>query len=375
MKTKADFPSLLLNLLEAKGLARQDLRDIDQLTAPPYLASVSHVSNQTLRIILNRWQFFRIRPWRRIINSGWSFSVERLMRPLDIVLFLEAIKMALLSWVVWLRRNIKFQGSMHPFMAPILAGLAGLNPFRADTQLNPPLGQLTETSESQRGKGSTVVCANGLRQAIAAKCPLNPGPYRGVTGVFQSAAQQQITGEVVRERERITAAVIAQSKVPFEIRTPDLIGSFARAERFIGRCHMAAFNALFDQAGAFKNLTGGGICWPFQLRTVGAQIVEYLFGAPALAIKFGLDNHFTNFFRALVWVMMRRAGKVFKIFRSAFLMALNPFVSGGATDPIRTTQLRFRIPTMQIVGDKLYSFSHGTGLLPRHRQGPPCLAS
>ncbi len=34
MKTIADFPLLLLDLLEPKLFVRQDLRDIDELTTP-----------------------------------------------------------------------------------------------------------------------------------------------------------------------------------------------------------------------------------------------------------------------------------------------------------------------------------------------------
>lgn len=107
-----------------------------------------------------------------------------------------------------------FKGSVHAFMAPILAGLARLNPFRADAQLNPPLRQLTDPTDGQRGKGCTVVSADGLRQSILTKRPLKPGLDRGITGVFQSSAQQQITREVVGECQRIAAAVVAQSKVP-----------------------------------------------------------------------------------------------------------------------------------------------------------------
>src|SRR5437667_3008625 len=202
MKTITDLPLLFLDLLKPKRFVRQDLGDIDEITMPFDLTVVSHLPHNGVGIVLYRRDFPWVNPCRGIINTSWSFSSQRFMRTLVIVLVQEQIKVVLLAWVSWLRCNVIFKGSVHAFMAPILAGLTRLNPFRADAQLNPPLRQLTDPTDSQRGKGCTVVSADGLRQSILPKRPLQPGPDRGITRMFQSAAQQQITGEVVRECQR-----------------------------------------------------------------------------------------------------------------------------------------------------------------------------
>ena len=191
MKTIANFPLLFLDLLEPKGFVCEDLRDIDELTVPLDLAVVAHLPHHALGIVLYRRHFPWVNPWRGVINTCWSFSSQRLMRTLAIVLLLEPIKVVLLALMGWLRCNVLFKGSVHAFMAPILAGLARLNPFRADAQLNPPLRQLTDPTDGQRSKGRTVVSADGLRQSILTKRPLKPGPDRGITRVFQSPTQQK----------------------------------------------------------------------------------------------------------------------------------------------------------------------------------------
>jgi hypothetical protein len=61
--------------------------------------------------------------------------------------------------------------------------------------LHPPLRQLTDATEGQRGEGRTVVSADRMRQSIGVKRPLKPGPNRSVTRVFQSPTQQQISRE------------------------------------------------------------------------------------------------------------------------------------------------------------------------------------
>src|SRR5918995_6756269 len=232
MKTIAHFPLLFFDLFESERFVRQNLRDIDKLTTPLNLTVVSHVPHDRFGIVLYGQYFLWINPCRGVVNTGWSFSFQRLMMTLAIVLLLEQIKVVLLALVGWLGCNLTLKGPVHSFMASILAGLARLNSFRADAQLNPPLRQLTNPTDGERGKGRTVVSADRSRQSILTKGPLKPGPDRGITRMFQSPAQQKVAREVVGQSQRIAAAVVGQSKVSFEIRAPDLIGILARAERF-----------------------------------------------------------------------------------------------------------------------------------------------
>ena len=124
---------------------------------------------------------------------------------------------------------------------------------------------------ASEAKGRSVVRLNRLGQAILAKRPLQPGSDRLVAGMLQSPAQKQIARKVVAQRQRITAPMVAQSEISLEVRTPDLIGSLAIAERFtIGR-DMVMPNPAFDQSDPLENLTRCGIGGPEQFRAVRAN--------------------------------------------------------------------------------------------------------
>jgi hypothetical protein len=55
---------------------------------------------------------------------------------------------------------------MHPFMAPVLLGMAGGDALEPNAQPQPPDRQLAQAVERvRRGKGHAVVGADGVRQA------------------------------------------------------------------------------------------------------------------------------------------------------------------------------------------------------------------
>jgi hypothetical protein len=177
------------------------------------------------------------------------------MRTLPVILLLEQIKMLLLALMRWLRWGVVLEGSVHPFMTFILAGLTRLNPLRLDTELNPPLRELTDTAHGQRSKRRPVITTNRLGQPIFAKRPLKPGPDRLVARVLQCPAHQQITREVVAQCQWITAPSVTQKKSSLEVSAPDLIGSLAPAKRFTIWRHSVAAHTALDQPRTLEDLT------------------------------------------------------------------------------------------------------------------------
>src|SRR5262245_6171724 len=202
MKPIADLPLSCVGLCRPNRLVLQYLRDINEIPAPLDLTVVSHPPNDHLRVILYWRDLTRIATRRNTIYTAWSFSSQRFMAPLPVILLIKQIKMVLLAFVRCLGWNIVLERSVHPFMTSVLAGLSWLAPLRTDAQLDPPLRQLTDTADGQRGKGRSVIRADRLRQPIFAKRPLKPGPDSGITGVLQGPAQKQIAREVVRSEER-----------------------------------------------------------------------------------------------------------------------------------------------------------------------------
>jgi hypothetical protein len=192
MKSVSDLPVLLVNRFEADRLLGQHLRDIKEPPLPSDLAIVAHPLNDHLGVILNGRQFARERTWRDRVKAGGSLTVQSFMGTFPVILLLKAVKILLLVPLRWLGWDLVFEGSVHPFMTTVLAGLTRFDPLRTDTQLNPPFRQLTESADRERSEGRTVIGANRLRQAVLAKHPLKPRSNRSITGALQRPAQQQI---------------------------------------------------------------------------------------------------------------------------------------------------------------------------------------
>src|SRR5678815_421411 len=232
------------------------------------------------------------------------------MGTLPVILLLEQIKMLLLALIRWLGWGVVLKSSVHSFMTSVLAGLTRLNPLRLNTELNPPLRELTDTAHCQRSKRRPVITTNRLGQPIFSKRPLKPGPDRRVARVLQCPAHQQITREVVAEGQRITAPSVTQKKISLEVSTPDLIGSLAPAKRFTVRRHSMAAHTALDQPRTLEDLTCRGVRWPVQRWSFLTQIVQHLLRTPALTAKLSLNNHFTDFFGCRVRMTVRSPGTV-----------------------------------------------------------------
>src|SRR5436853_2173217 len=82
MKAVTQLPLLLIYRLKSQRLFSQDFRDVEELTLPLDLAVVAHLPHRDSRLVLNLWEFDWIGPWRRAINTAWSFSSQCLMRTL-----------------------------------------------------------------------------------------------------------------------------------------------------------------------------------------------------------------------------------------------------------------------------------------------------
>ena len=103
MKTVADFPLVIIDLLESKRLSSEDLGDVNEIAVPLDLTVVSHLPNDHSRVIFHWRDLGGIATWRGTINAARSFSSQGLMGTLRVILLLEQIKMLLLALMRWLR--------------------------------------------------------------------------------------------------------------------------------------------------------------------------------------------------------------------------------------------------------------------------------
>ena len=282
MKTITDFPLLWSDLLQANRLVDQDFRDKKEIAVPLDLAVVSHSSNCHAWAVLYRREFVGIATWGATINTARGLSSQRLMGTLSVILLYEKVKFVLLSSVGRLGRNIVLKGSMHPFMASVLARLTWFDPFGTDAQLNPPLRQLADTARSERGKRCPVVGTNGPGQSVLSKGSFKPQPNHPIAVLAQGLAHQQITREIIGQRKRVTAPTVTQEKVSLKVRTPDLIRSMAVAKRFTVGWYVAPTHTTVDQPCTLEDLTGRRVRRPGQLRVFLTQIIQNLFRTPDL---------------------------------------------------------------------------------------------
>src|SRR3990172_9386635 len=127
MKTIPELPLLFVDLRESQRLVRQDSRDVDELALPLDLPVVAHLPHRDSRLVLNHWEFDRIRPGRTAVHTPRSLSSQRLMGPLPVILLSEWIILALLRLEIGLRRHRFPPRAGHPLMATVLCGLARAN--------------------------------------------------------------------------------------------------------------------------------------------------------------------------------------------------------------------------------------------------------
>src|SRR5882724_1428298 len=372
MKAVTQLPLLLIYRLKSQRLFSQDFRDVEELTLPLDLAVVAHLPHRDSRLVLNLWEFDWIGPWRRAINTAWSFSSQRLMRTLPVVLLSKGIEVALLCGKSFLRWHCFLQRSVDALVATVLCGFARTNPLGFDPKPYPPFRELADPAHRQRRKRCSVIGTNGLRQPVLPKDPLKPRSNRLMARPLKPPAQKQISREVVAEGQRIATPSVAQPKVSLEVRTPTLIRPPTLAKRLCVGSYPVPTQPWLNQPRTLENLTHRRIHGPVHLRLLTTQVVHHLLRTPSLMTELSLYDHRPQLLRGLIGVGVWHAREFFKPLDPSFPITLNPLVSRRSADPITSAQFTLAVVSAQPISYQLNSLFHGTGFLPRHRQSPPC---
>src|SRR6266566_5714919 len=372
MKTVTQFPAPLVDRFESDRLFCQDFRKVKQLSAPLDLAVVSHLSDYDSRLILHLGEFGRIGAWRDAIDASRRVSSQGLMAALPVIFLQKRIILALLLLEIALRRHCFLQGSMHPFVTPVLGRFSRLNPLRLDAQLDPPFRQLADATQCQRGERCSIIGPDHLGQSGLPKDPLKPRLHFLLPGSLKRTAQKQIPREVVSDGQRITAATVAQQKVALKICTPTLIRGATLCKGFAIRSHPAPPLAGLNQTRTLQDFTRRRIRRPLKFRPLMAQPVQHFFRTPLLAPKLGLHNQRSQLFRGLIGMTLRRASQLLKSLQPTLIITSDPLIGRRSTNPIDLAKLVFAVVAAQPISYQLNSLVHGTGFLPRHRHPPPC---
>src|SRR6266404_5109252 len=372
MKTVTQFPPLLVDRFESDGLFSQDFRKVEQLSAPLDLAVVTHLPDCDSRLILHLGEFGWIGAWRGAIDAPRCLSSQRLMAAFPVIFLEKRIILALLLREIALRRYCFLQGSMHPFVAPVLGRFSWLDPLRLNSQLDPPFRELADAAQCQRGERRSVVGADHLRQSGLPKDPLKPRLHFLVPGSLKRATQKQIPREIVADGQRITAAAVAQQKVALKVCTPTLIGGATLSKGFAIGSHAAPPLAGLNQTRTLQNFARRRIRRPLKFRPLMAQPVQHFFRAPLLAPQLGLHNQRSQLLRRPIRMTVRRSLPLCKSLQPLLIISADPLVGRRSTNSIDAAQLAFAIIAAQPISYQLHPLVHGTGFFPRHRHPPPC---
>lgn len=140
------------------------------------------------------------------------------MGPLLVVLDAEAIEVTLLTKQVGSRRAGRFllERTMHPLVASVLLGVAGLDQLGPDAQTDPPGVKSRESADGLRGEGRAVVATDDLRQAILTESSLQSAVHAVVVGRVESLADQEVTAEAVGDGERVAVEAVQGAELAFE---------------------------------------------------------------------------------------------------------------------------------------------------------------
>src|ERR1051325_7121099 len=200
-----------------------------------------------------------IGPGRGGVDLSGTFHFERLVGPFGIELVDEAIELGLLLKEVGAggTGGLLLEGEVHALMAAVPLRVAWVNAVDADAQAQPPDGELGEMKQATAGgEGHAVVGADGAGQAAFLKEALK-GSEGGLFGVgLHGLAEQEKTGGVVGDGERVTVAFVGKHELTLVISAPEIIGAETLGKRGTGGAGSAA-DGVSDEAVAIEDGVDG----------------------------------------------------------------------------------------------------------------------
>ena len=215
-----------MNFLDADGLSGEDLAEIDFFAAQTNAAAAGDHDGFVVEGVVDVGQP-GVGTWTRLVDLGWAFHAERLVRTLVIKDLDELVEAGLLLQKVGTGRlgGFLLQGQVHALMAAILLRGAGFDSFDTDAQAEPPDGKLAELEQGVgRSEGHAVIAADVCGQAAFAKKPFKDDKSVLLPIGGKRLAGEQETAGVIGHRQWVAVLVIAQQELPFVIGAPELVG-------------------------------------------------------------------------------------------------------------------------------------------------------
>jgi hypothetical protein len=240
---------------------------------------------------------------------------------------------------------------MHPFMPPLLLGLARLNPFMNNTQLHPLDRQPTQTPHAGRREREAVVGANALRQTVLAHGGITDGIHMLKVQLRYSLAPNQVTAVGVGNGERITAFLISATEEAFAVHAPELMGRRDFSQGRGTRCHPPLALSGMDQPGAAQNRIDGAGGGPVGVTSRLLSARPPFPCAPGRVLKAELQDLRHHGFRCGVRTALGSVPEVLQSGGPGFLKAFDPFVACFAGDSVAQAEFGDAFLAFEHIGD------------------------
>src|ERR1700675_4646942 len=232
---------------------------------------------------------------------------------------------------------------MHAFMAAILLGVTGLDPFDADTEPEPPERQFAQVAQGLSGsKGNTVIATDAGRQAALFKKPFQQSESAVFSGGRQGCAGEQKTAGVIGDCQRIAVLPISEQELALIVGAAQLVGPLA--QRQSGSLSTATQStAAFDQAMAIQHRVDGTFGRAGNSGEPAQQALADFTSTPAGVLVLYVPDEVFHLERKSVGVAIRASTSVREPLHAAFLITIEDLTAGLAGDAKLSAKFRHRL--------------------------------
>lgn len=366
--TEVNGPDGVISLLETDMLGAQRIPQKDSAVSPFDVTVGRNPADLEVTRIDDLGLAERVGPFGGPIQFTWKAVLQRLVRPIVVVLCSKPIETALLRLCVARHRpsGLGLESFVHPLVRTILLGPSGHDQNGLDVELDPPNREPRQARQSWAGKRRTVVGPNCPWKTVLSKEPLELPACSKLGGRFQRLASQQVPTQRVAHRQRIAIRPITQPKLPLEVSIPKLI-------RRAHGCNIPSFNvprscspSTLHHSFARQQVTDRTCRWEAQLRMLALQPSAQLSRAPCRVSSARRNEHYANLFVHLLRRMMRSSRAVLKSHQPFRLESLHELVARLSADAVQLAQLSHCVTAGQVRVDKPLPFDHGIRLSPTH---------
>src|SRR5881227_3080071 len=163
----------------------------------------------------------------RLVDFGWSFSAERLVRPDVVEVDQPSIAVALLRSTRARRGQLELsQVAVHALVAPIVLRLSRTRTNQTNAQRHQPGGELRQPAARPRAnEGRAVVALDRARSAVLVEKLLQDASDQRTASAWQECRREHEAAVGVADCKRLALLPVASPPPAFEVHGPQIVSS------------------------------------------------------------------------------------------------------------------------------------------------------